>query len=74
MSRRLALAIVLAPALAHAQEPMPDPVAGTDELHAEVNQNAPADIGDGMMRLPNQELPPLLLKPIDSRQLFQVIG
>jgi CheY-like chemotaxis protein len=34
---------------------------------------APADIGDGMMRLPNQELPPLLLKPIDSRQLFQVI-
>jgi CheY-like chemotaxis protein len=33
----------------------------------------PDDIGNGMHRLPYQELPPLLLKPINSRQLFQVI-
>ena len=33
----------------------------------------PADIGDGLDRLPVPELPPLLQKPIDSRQLFQVI-
>jgi CheY-like chemotaxis protein len=33
----------------------------------------PDDIGDGLDRLPIPELPPLLQKPIDSRQLFQVI-
>jgi two-component system, OmpR family, response regulator PrrA len=33
----------------------------------------PDEIGDGLQRLPSAELPPLLLKPIDSRQLFQVI-
>jgi CheY-like chemotaxis protein len=33
----------------------------------------PEEIGDGLDRLPNHELPPLLLKPVDSRQLFQVI-
>jgi CheY-like chemotaxis protein len=33
----------------------------------------PAAIGDGLHRLPQHELPPLLLKPIDVRQLFQVI-
>ena len=33
----------------------------------------PDDIGDGLHRLPHHELPPLLLKPIDTRQLFQVI-
>jgi CheY-like chemotaxis protein len=31
------------------------------------------EIGDGIQRLPQQELPPLLLKPVDTRQLFQVI-
>ena len=30
-------------------------------------------IGDGIQRLPQHELPPLLLKPVDTRQLFQVI-
>jgi CheY-like chemotaxis protein len=34
----------------------------------------PEEIGDGLQRLPNHELPPLLLKPVDTRQLFQVIG
>jgi CheY-like chemotaxis protein len=33
----------------------------------------PEDIGDGLQRLPQHELPPLLLKPVDTRQLFQVI-
>jgi CheY-like chemotaxis protein len=33
----------------------------------------PEEIGDGLQRLPDHELPPLLLKPIDVRQLFQVI-
>ena len=33
----------------------------------------PDEIGDGMQRLPVPELPPLLMKPINSRQLFQVI-
>jgi CheY-like chemotaxis protein len=33
----------------------------------------PDEIGDGLQRLPEHELPPLLLKPIDVRQLFQVI-
>ena len=33
----------------------------------------PEEIGDGLQRLPEHELPPLLLKPIDVRQLFQVI-
>lgn len=33
----------------------------------------PEEIGDGLHRLPEHELPPLLLKPIDVRQLFQVI-
>jgi CheY-like chemotaxis protein len=33
----------------------------------------PEDIGEGLHRLPNHELPPLLLKPVDTRQLFQVI-
>jgi CheY-like chemotaxis protein len=31
------------------------------------------EIGDGIQRLPQHELPPLLLKPVDTRQLFQVI-
>jgi CheY-like chemotaxis protein len=31
------------------------------------------EIGDGIGRLPQHELPPLLLKPVDTRQLFQVI-
>jgi CheY-like chemotaxis protein len=33
----------------------------------------PDEIGGGLQRLPHHELPPLLLKPIDTRQLFQVI-
>jgi len=33
----------------------------------------PDQIGDGIQRLPRHELPPLLLKPIDTTQLFQVI-
>ena len=33
----------------------------------------PEEIGDGLQRLPDHELPPSLLKPIDVRQLFQVI-
>jgi CheY-like chemotaxis protein len=33
----------------------------------------PEEIGDGLQRLPDHELPPLLLKPVDLRQLFQVI-
>jgi CheY-like chemotaxis protein len=33
----------------------------------------PDQIGNGIERLPNHELPPLLLKPIDVQQLFQVI-
>jgi CheY-like chemotaxis protein len=33
----------------------------------------PEEIGEGIHRLPNHELPPLLLKPVDTRQLFQVI-
>src|SRR5258706_8996393 len=33
----------------------------------------PEEIGNGLDRLPHHELPPLLLKPIDSQQLFQVI-
>ena len=33
----------------------------------------PDEIGDNLHRLPGNELPPLLLKPIDVRQLFQVI-
>ena len=31
------------------------------------------EIGSGIGRLPDLELPPLLLKPIDTKQLFQVI-
>jgi CheY-like chemotaxis protein len=31
------------------------------------------EIGDGIQRLPLHELPPLLLKPVDTHQLFQVI-
>jgi CheY-like chemotaxis protein len=31
------------------------------------------EIGGGLQRLPQHELPPLLLKPIDPGQLFQVI-
>jgi CheY-like chemotaxis protein len=31
------------------------------------------EIGDGIQRLPQHELPPLLLKPVDTRKLFQVI-
>jgi CheY-like chemotaxis protein len=31
------------------------------------------EIGDGIQRLPQHELPPLLLKPVDTHQLFQVI-
>jgi CheY-like chemotaxis protein len=31
------------------------------------------EIGDGIQRLPQHELPPLLLKPVDTEQLFQVI-
>jgi CheY-like chemotaxis protein len=33
----------------------------------------PEEIGSGIGRLPDLELPPLLLKPIDTKQLFQVI-
>ena len=33
----------------------------------------PDQIGDGIQRLPEPELPPLLLKPLDTQQLFQVI-
>jgi CheY-like chemotaxis protein len=33
----------------------------------------PDEIGSGIGRLPDLELPPLLLKPIDTKQLFQVI-
>jgi CheY-like chemotaxis protein len=33
----------------------------------------PEQIGDGLQRLPQQELPPLLLKPVNTEQLFQVI-
>ena len=33
----------------------------------------PHEIGGGIQRLPSQELPPLLLKPIDTHQLAQVI-
>ena len=31
------------------------------------------EIGDGIGRLPKHELPPLLLKPVNTQQLFQVI-
>ncbi|MDB5319026.1 MAG: hybrid sensor histidine kinase/response regulator [Phycisphaerales bacterium] len=31
------------------------------------------EIGDGIQRLPQHELPPLLLKPVDMHQLFQII-
>lgn len=44
------------------------------QLPVVVLSGLPADqIGDGMHRLPSQELPPLLLKPVDSQQLFDVI-
>jgi CheY-like chemotaxis protein len=33
----------------------------------------PDEIGGGIQRLPSQELPPLLLKPIDTQQLAQVV-
>jgi two-component system, OmpR family, response regulator ResD len=33
----------------------------------------PDEIGGGIQRLPSHELPPLLLKPIDTQQLAQVI-
>jgi len=33
----------------------------------------PEEIGGGLHRLPQHELPPLLLKPLDLRQLFRVI-
>lgn len=33
----------------------------------------PDEIGGGIQRLPTHELPPLLLKPVDVRQLTQVI-
>ena len=31
------------------------------------------EIGDGLHRLPGGELPPLLLKPVDTAQLMQVV-
>ena len=44
------------------------------QLPVVVLSGLPADqIGDGMHRLPSQELPPLLLKPVDSQQLVDVI-
>jgi CheY-like chemotaxis protein len=53
--------------LAHVQRHKPDlPVVVLSGL-------PPDEIGDGLHRLPDHELPPLLLKPIDVRQLFQVI-
>lgn len=53
--------------LAHVQRHHPDlPVVVLSGL-------PPDDIGDGLHRLPHHELPPLLLKPLDLRQLFQVI-
>jgi CheY-like chemotaxis protein len=53
--------------LAHVQTHRPDlPVVLLSGL-------PPGEIGEGIERLPIPELPPLLLKPIDSRQLFQVI-
>ena len=33
----------------------------------------PNQIGEGIARLPGAELPPLMLKPIDTEQLLQVI-
>ncbi len=33
----------------------------------------PDEIGNGIHRLPDHELPPLLIKPIDSEQLAQLV-
>jgi CheY-like chemotaxis protein len=53
--------------LAHVQRHNP-------ELPVVVLSGLPPDeIGGGLHRLPQHELPPLLLKPLDLRQLFQVI-
>jgi len=53
--------------LAHAQANLPNlPVVLLSGLPFE-------EIGHGIERLPTHELPPLLLKPIDTTQLFQVI-
>lgn len=53
--------------LAYVQENQPDlPVVLLSGL-------PPEDIGNGITRLPQHELPPLLLKPIDTRQLVQII-
>jgi CheY-like chemotaxis protein len=53
--------------LAYVQKHLPD-------LPVVVLSGLPPDaIGGGIQRLPQHELPPLLLKPIDTGQLFQVI-
>jgi CheY-like chemotaxis protein len=53
--------------LAYVQEHLPD-------LQVVVLSGLPPDqIGQGISRLPEAELPPLLLKPIDPEQLLQVI-
>lgn len=46
----------------------------TPEQPVVVLSGLPAEeIGEGILRLPEHELPPLLLKPIRSEQLFPII-